>query len=94
MPHITPFLFTVTEIAAVLLREKDIHEGHWGVCVNFGFQAANVPLAQGDSIYPAALVYLMEIGIQQFPEPNSMTVDAAKVNPQSELSPRLHSSLH
>jgi hypothetical protein len=34
-----------------------------------------------NTLTPAAIVPVLKIGIQRFPEPNSLTVDAARVNP-------------
>lgn len=78
--------FKFKEIAQILVKEKDIHEGHWGVFVRFGLTATNIA-GQGpvEELFPAAILPLTELGIQRFPEPNAMTVDAAIVNPIKSL---------
>jgi len=81
--------FAMPEIAEILVKKQDIHEGYWGIFVKFGIGAANVPQkASADatpseipSILPAAIVPILELGIQRFDSPNSLTVDAAKINP-------------
>lgn len=79
--------FTMPEIAEVLVKRQDIHEGLWGIYVKFGIGAANVPggpeegSTEKGNILPAAIVPVLELGIQKFDAPNSLTVDASRVNP-------------
>lgn len=94
MSHVTQVLFQFPEVAVLLLRTQDIHEGHWGLYLEFGLQGTNMRMPPADDLYPAAITYVTKIGIQQFPEPNSMTVDAAEVNPASLVGPIPKPSLH
>ena len=75
------------DIAAALVRLSNLHEGHWGLYVEFGVTAANVSMKTSDEttetkLFPTALIPVKSMGIQIFPEPNDLTVDAAKVNPK------------
>lgn len=91
MPERENRKFAHTELAKILVTQADIHEGHWGLFVEFGLGAANIPIAgpSGDlSLKPAAMVSLNTIGIQKFDEPNQLTVDAATVNPKTQASGR------
>jgi len=64
------------------VKQQDIHEGLWGVYVEFGIGAANIQdSADSASIHPSAIVPIKNIGIQVFPEANNLTIDAAQVNP-------------
>lgn len=73
------------ELAELLVKQHDIHEGLWGLFIRFGFNAVNMPfqLPEGSRIalVPTAVVPLLEIGIQPFAELNDLCVDAAVVNP-------------
>ena len=72
---------TFRELAAALVKEQNLHEGIWGVYIEFGIAAANIgPTA--DDIRPAALVPILKIGIQTYDEPSNLTVDAAQINPE------------
>ncbi len=73
-------MFKVKQLAEILIKAQDLHEGHWGISVTFGLSAGNVGNATGD-MFPSALIPITELGIQRFDEPNAMTVDAAIVNP-------------
>jgi len=76
MPENQLVSFSAKEIAERLVRERGITKGHWGLYVKFGLGGANV--GDGASVmFPAAIVTVQEIGIQQFPEPNPLTVDAS-----------------
>lgn len=76
-PNIYPF--THQELAEILIKHKNIHEGLWGIYVEFGLGATNIGQGPNDML-PAAIVPIVKLGLQKFPEPNNLTVDAAKVN--------------
>ena len=81
MPDVSQiYPFTHQELAEILIKHKNIHEGLWGIYVEFGIGATNIGQGPND-ILPAAIVPIVKLGLQRFPEPNNLTVDAAKVNP-------------
>lgn len=83
--------FTYPQLAELLVKESDIHEGHWGIFLGFGLGGGNLPIGDPGGqmvLRPAAIVPVSEIGIQEFDEPNPLTIDAAKVNPKPKGSPR------
>ena len=73
--------FAHKEVAEALVKQQGIHEGVWGIYVEFGIGAANVRHAETADLNPAAIVPIVKIGIQRFDELNNLTVDAAEVNP-------------
>lgn len=79
MPEADRFLFELKELAEVLVEKQGISQGHWGVYIEFGLAAANIPTGP-NQITPASINLVQKIGIQKFAEPNSLTVDAAEVN--------------
>ncbi len=82
MAEATRYVATYKEIAELLIKKEDIHEGLWGIFIRFGLSATNIAdAAAGDALFPAAIVPVREIGIQRFEEANNLTVDAAVVNP-------------
>lgn len=83
MPEIQQFNFSLKEIAEILIRQQDLHEGLWGIYVEFGFGATNINTTPepGSNMLPAAIVSVSKLGLQRFPEPSNLTVDAAEVNP-------------
>jgi hypothetical protein len=83
MPEADRLLFELKELAEVLVKAQDIHEGFWGIYVEFGLGAANVPTGPGQ-ITPAAISFVQKIGIQRFTEANSLTVDARQIVQQKE----------
>src|SRR5437016_622146 len=62
-------VFGFRELAETLVKKEGIHEGHWGIFVRFGIQGANVGHGASD-LLPAAIVPILEIGIQRFDEKN------------------------
>jgi len=63
-----------------LIRYNDLHEGLWGLYIEFGLAAANMGQGPGD-ILPTAIIPVKKIGLQRFKETNNLTVDAAEANP-------------
>jgi hypothetical protein len=76
--------YSYQELASALIKDSDIHEGLWGVYLEFGLSAFNVPTSSPNEIIPAAIVPVTKIGIQKFDKENNLTVDAAKVNPEKK----------
>jgi hypothetical protein len=72
------FKFSYKELAELMIKKQGLKDGIWGIYVNFGIAGTNTgPTAE--SIVPAALVPLIEMGLQRFETPNALTVDAATV---------------
>lgn len=77
--------FTFQEVVEALVKRQDLHEGIWGIFIRFGIQGANIgdsTTKSPDSLRPAAIVPLLEIGLQKFDEVSAISVDAAQVNPK------------
>ena len=77
MPDVRVFKFR--KLAEILVREAGVQEGNWGLHVRFALTAANLTNPEDGETTPAAIVPLVEIGIQSFETPNGLTVDAAEV---------------
>jgi hypothetical protein len=87
MAEPTQIVFSYKEVAEALLKKENIHEGIWGIYMEFGIQAANVG-PDKDSLHPAAIVPIIRIGLQKFGEENNLSVNAAVVNPASDADSR------
>ena len=83
MAEVNQITFSYKELAEVLVKKEGIHEGLWGIWVEFGVKGANIGSdpERGD-LLPAAIIPIVKIGIQRFKEESQLTVDAAKVNPK------------
>lgn len=71
------------QVVEALLKLHNIHEGIWGLYIRFGIAATNAG-ANEQELMPAAIVPVMEIGLQKFDKETNISVDAAKVNPRSQ----------
>ena len=77
------YMFDYQEIAEALILRQGLKEGLWGVAVEFGLAATNVPTGpDGKTLSPAAVNLIQKIGIRRFPEANNLTVDAAALQTQ------------
>jgi hypothetical protein len=81
MPEFSQILFSHREIVEILIKKQDIHEGIWGLYVKFGLNAANIGPTQTD-VVPAAVLGVLEIGLQKFEQESNIAIDASKVNPR------------
>jgi hypothetical protein len=90
MAEPTQIMFSYKEVAEALLKTQDIHEGIWGIFIKFGISAANVGPTP-DTLSPAAIVPILQVGLQKFDAENNLSVNAAVVNPLPLLpdDPRL-----
>lgn len=87
MPEIKNYTFSHTELAETLIKKLDIHDGLWGVYVEFNFTAANLPTGPDPkTMLPASINFVSKIGIQRFDVQTNLTVDAAQVNPAALIS--------
>ncbi len=77
------YKFSLPELAQALIVRQSLHEGLWGIAIQFGLGAGNVQAADDPSKFvPAAFLPIVGIGLQSFPKPvPGITVDAAEVNP-------------
>jgi hypothetical protein len=79
------FTFTYQELAEMMVRKLGLSEGLWGVFVRFGLQAANVGPGPED-LRPAAILPVLEIGLQRLDDPSNLAVDAAEVTTNGPAS--------
>lgn len=80
MPEITNLVFTHKEVVTALIKSQNIHEGIWGLYVEFGISAANI--GQGpEELQPAAIIPILKLGLQRFKSVTNLSVDASVVNP-------------
>lgn len=84
------YMFDFKEIAEALIQKQGIREGLWGIAIEFGLAATNVPVGpdqgEGPVISPAAISIVQKIGLQRFPTANNLTVDASTVQPKASVS--------
>lgn len=77
MAEANQFVFTYEELVELMLEKQGITEGIWALYLRFGLAAANVGPSP-DSLQPAAILPVVEIGIQRAGELTSVSVDASK----------------
>jgi hypothetical protein len=80
MPEATQIAFKHAEIVELLIKKQGIHEGIWGLFIRFGLNASNVGPNEME-LMPAAILGVLEIGLQKFDKETNLALDAAKINP-------------
>jgi hypothetical protein len=81
MAEVTQIAFKHAEIVELLLKKQGIHDGIWGLFIKFGLGASNVGATETE-LNPAAIIPVLEIGLQKFEKVTNLSVDATKVNPR------------
>ena len=79
-PMQTQITFDYRQLVTMMLKEQGIHDGVWGLYVEFNMFATNVGPSESELI-PAAIVGIKKIGLQKMEAASSLSVDAADVNP-------------
>jgi hypothetical protein len=87
MPEAKQIIYSFKELATLMVKDRGIHEGYWGIFARFGIGAANAGPSETD-VRPTALVPIVELGLQKFDELNNLSVDASIVNPAPEVRHR------
>ena len=86
MPETKSFTFTYKEVVEALIRYNDLHEGLWGLSIEFGLAAANIAPEAGGDLLPTAIIPVKKIGLTRSNEINNLTVDAAEANPSPKAN--------
>jgi hypothetical protein len=88
MPETPQIRFSYQELAEVLVKHQGIHEGLWGLYVEFDIATTFVSDQTGEKTVPAAIIPVQSIGLRRFDEEvGGLTVDAATVNPDPNSRP-------
>jgi hypothetical protein len=89
MPESKNYLFTYQELAELMIKNLNLHEGLWGIYVEYNLGAANIALNPANPdpkvVAPASIAMIKSIGLQRFDAPNNLTVDAGVVNPEQPM---------
>lgn len=82
MAEVKQYTFTYKEVVEALLKHQGLHDGIWGMYMEFGIRGANIGVGPEDeSLLPAAIVPVVKIGLQRFDKVHQLSVDASEVNP-------------
>jgi hypothetical protein len=86
MAQAQQYTFTYTELVELMLRAQGITSGIWSLYVKFGLAAANVGPSP-ESLQPAAILPILELGIQRAEELTSIAVDAGALERSADKRP-------
>ena len=70
------------ELASLLIKKFGITHGHWGIYIEFTMAGQNAYFQDQNGrkkMCPTAILGVSKIGLQQFDQPNDLTVDAGFV---------------
>lgn len=81
-PFLTPM--TLKELAELLIKEKNLHEGLFDLAFEFQIAVGGVGPTT-ESLVPGAMIGVSRVGLTQTQQVGPHTVDAALVNPAQAL---------
>ncbi|HEY6769554.1 MAG TPA: hypothetical protein VI386_32830 [Candidatus Sulfotelmatobacter sp.] len=93
MPETNQLIFSFKEIVTALIKTHDIHEGIWGIFVNFGINAQNIGPSESE-LRPTAVIPVLQLGLLKFDKETNLSVDAAKVNPAVPTNSKTKKATH
>jgi hypothetical protein len=93
MPETNQLIFTFKELAALLVKASNVHEGIWAIFVNFGIQANNVGPNENE-LRPAAIIPILQLGLIKVDKETNLSVDAAKINPATPTNSKTKKATH
>ncbi|MEG5266328.1 hypothetical protein TRP66_18720 [Pseudomonas sp. JDS28PS106] len=79
--------FSIHDLLVALLRDQNIHDGFWGLTVQFEAKGATVPIAgkPGENL-PGLAVAVSGVTLVPAVEGENGAVDASLVNPLRQVS--------
>ncbi|MFZ4876817.1 hypothetical protein ACL9RI_17190 [Janthinobacterium sp. Mn2066] len=80
-------MLTHQELTELLIKHYDINEGFWAIAIEFRMGATLAGPNEKERI-PSAMVGIGGIGIQSAGAESPIAVDAAKINPSPNASPK------
>lgn len=80
MAEANQIVYTHKELATLLVKDQGLHSGYWGIYAKFAIQAVNIGRTPAD-LLPAAVIPILEVGLQKFDKETNLSVNAAEVNP-------------
>ncbi|MCB0538422.1 MAG: hypothetical protein KDE33_12950 [Bacteroidetes bacterium] len=89
MVDIAKYEYSNNELLLLMLKDQNIHEGHWVLTVTFSFGALNFGKSpDGVGALPSGITSVNGIGLERVQEAVPFSVDAARVNPLPTKKPR------
>lgn len=80
MAEASQYIFPFKELAEMMIKKQNLHEGFWSIYVRFGINATNLSVNNAAHV-PTAIVPVLEIGLQMDVEKGPLAVDASVINP-------------
>lgn len=71
---------TMKEVAALLVKHYDLHEGKFDLLVEYQFGAGAFGPTP-ETVNPGVMIGIAKLGLTQSAQPGPLTVDAAEINP-------------
>ena len=83
MPESNQLTFSHKEVVELLVKEAKVHEGYWRLLINFNISAGNFGQTEQDA-NPGIQLLVTKIGIHraESESPDTITIDAGRVNPK------------
>ena len=75
--------FNLYQLTVALIKEAGLHEGLWQLQAVFGQSAANLSI--NGHTTPTAIAQVMGVQLGRVEKEDTLTVDAARVNPASPI---------
>lgn len=87
MAETTQVMYSLKELAELLVKERGFHEGHYELSIEFQV-AIGAFGPTPDAVAPSALLGVSKVGISKVPQPTPLSINAATVSPAQKKPPK------
>jgi len=74
------WIFSHKEVVEALIKKQGLSTGIWQLYIKFGISAANIKQTASADAIPAAIIPVLEIGLQKADEVTGLSADAAALS--------------
>ena len=83
MAEPTQLEYKLKDLAALMVRDQGIKDGHWMILIRFAHTAATIETPI-EGAAPASISRVVSIGISRVDQPNPLSVDASEVSAEPQ----------
>jgi len=83
MAEPTQLEYKLKDLAALMVRDQGIKDGHWMILIRFAHTAATIETPI-EGATPASISRVVSIGISRVDQPNPLSVDASEVSAEPQ----------
>lgn len=82
------YIYDLRQLIEALIKDQGLHEGYWGIGLEFGFGAATFGQTAEEAM-PTAFVQVSRVRLVRGESELPLCIDASKINPKDKKTSKL-----